>query len=439
MLTQTKPGSGLVRKGQRLAYWFARRNPRYIALRLLALLGRYGITPTKAENRVRACVDLLARFGCQPTFPTPGRVVKNNAAFCRELQAHGVELAIHGFDHVDFSGLEPHEATRQFERAAQAFLPARIQFAGFRCPYLSYTDRLLDALPPGMFAYSSNRAVVWDVVPPQAQAQATTVFEELSDFYHAEPAERRVVTPRRVRDLVEIPASLPDDIQIYDGLKLGAEGIQRVWLEIFRHSYARGELFTILFHPELYENCALAFETVLEEARQKRPGVWVARLRDIADWWKEKSQFSATVGGGAIHLVHSGRGTVLVRNLPSAVPAHDWDGTYRVLETDKLPWQSTGLPFVGLGDGVPETTRAFLVEQGYLVETGAGARQCELYLTQPAVAALDEVQLIECIEASTAPLVRWWRWPSERKSALSVTGDLDTVSLMDYMTRLIAI
>ncbi len=437
--TESRNASGLFRKVQRLEYWFARRNPRYIALRVLALLKRYGITPAKAETRVRACVDLLARYDCQPTFPTPGRVVKNNAAFCRELQARGVELAIHGFDHVDFTGLSQDEATRQFQRAADAFAPAEIKFSGFRCPYLSYTDRLLDALPSGMFRYSSNKAIVWDVVPDEAKQQATTVFHELGDFYSAEPAETHVVMPRRVRDLVEIPASLPDDIQIYDGLKLGAEGVQRVWLEIFNRSYSRAELFTILFHPELYEHCALAFETILKQAQQRRPGVWVTRLCDIGDWWQEKAVFSATVADGAIRLKHSARGTVLVRNLAADAATHEWDDNYRVLESSTLPWGQARLPFVGLEDGIAEETRAFLVEQGYIVETGARAKQCELYLEHATVAPLNEVQLIECIETSPAPLVRFGRWPSENKSALCVTGDLDTVSLMDYATRLFTI
>jgi peptidoglycan/xylan/chitin deacetylase (PgdA/CDA1 family) len=425
-----------MRKLERLIYWFARRNPRYIALRVVSLLNRYGITPAKAERRVLQCVELLARYHSAPTFPTPGRVVAQNAAFCRELQARGVELAVHGYDHVDFTGLAPEEARQQFERAGGAFESARIQFAGFRCPYLSYTDALLDTFPPGTFRYSSNKAIVWNVVPREAVEQATTVFEELSQFYRAEPAAVRVATPRRVRDLVEIPASLPDDIQINDGLKLGEEGIRHIWMDIFEQVYRRGELFTILFHPELYEHCALAFESVLQQARQRQPAVWVTQLRDVGDWWQEKADFSARVSEGVLQFDCSPRATILLRNVETEMPTHHWDETYRVLERRTLPLRNGQLPLLGIAEDIPADTCAFLSEQGYILATGDPARRCAVYLDREKVSDLKELQLIECIEAFSAPLARYWRWPDEMKSALCITGDLDTVSLLDYATRL---
>ncbi len=428
-----------MRKLERLIYWFARRNPRYIALRVISLLKRYGFTPAKAEKRVLQCVELLARYQSAPTFPTPGRVVAQNAAFCRELQARGVELAVHGYDHVDFTGLSPEEARRQFERADGAFESARIQFAGFRCPYLSYTDKLLDTIPPGAFRYSSNKAIAWNVVPPEAMEQATTVFEELSQFYHAEPAAVRVAVPWCVRDLVEIPASLPDDIQINDGLKLGEEGIQRLWMNIFDEVYRRGELFTILFHPELYEHCALAFESILQQARQRQPAVWVTQLRDVGNWWQEKAGFSARLSESVIHFACSTRATILLRNVETEMPTRRWDETYRVLEGRTLPLQNGHLPFLGVAEEIPPETCTFLSEQGYLLATGDQARRCAVYLDREKVSDLSEVQLIECIEGFSAPLARYWRWPDEKKSALCITGDLDTVSLLDYATRLFTI
>lgn len=427
-----------MRKIQRLAYWLGRRKPRYILARLVSLLQRYGLTPAKGERRVLECVELLARYGGQPTFPTPGRVVRHNAAFCRTLQEKRVELAIHGYDHVDFTGLSPHEAVSQFERAARAFASAGIRFDGFRCPYLSFTDELLQVIPPGMFRYSSNKAITWSVVPAASMEQANAVFHELSQFYNAEPSDARVAVPRRVGDLVEIPASLPDDIQIYDGLKLGKAGIQKVWSDILRETYRRGELFAILFHPELYEHCAPAFASILSEARDAQPAIWVTQLRAVSDWWREKAGFRARVSDDAIHLDCSPRATVLVRNLETEAPTHPWDGDYHVLEGRVLPLDGH-LPFVGLANDVPEETRAFLSDQGYLLGTGEAARRCALYLDHATTSRLNEVQLVECVESSAEPLVRFGRWPNEAKSGVCITGDLDTLSLVDYLLRLFTI
>src|SRR2546426_10959942 len=104
----------IINKIRQLAHWLELRDVRYISLRLLSLLKRYGITSVRAKKRAVDCVRLLAHYDCYPTFPTPGCVVSRNAAFCRELQGMGAELTVHGYDHVDFRSLSRAEASRQF-------------------------------------------------------------------------------------------------------------------------------------------------------------------------------------------------------------------------------------------------------------------------------------------------------------------------------------
>src|SRR5262249_41961318 len=100
-----------------VSFWLRRRNARYLLHRLVTVVRRHGITRTRAKKRIRAVVDDLAAFGCQPTFATPGRVVLSDPAFFRELQALGAELALHGFDHVDFRDLSPEEARARIDLA----------------------------------------------------------------------------------------------------------------------------------------------------------------------------------------------------------------------------------------------------------------------------------------------------------------------------------
>jgi len=47
-----------------------------------------------------------------------------------------------------------------------------------------------------------------------------------------------------------------------------------------------------------------------------------------------------------------------------------------------------------------------------------------------------QVELIEHIEASTGPLIRYWRWPEGARSPMCVTGDVDALTLLDYAARL---
>jgi peptidoglycan/xylan/chitin deacetylase (PgdA/CDA1 family) len=417
------------------------RNPVYIANRVMALVKRYGVTPSAAENRIVNGVKLLARYGCSPTFPTPGRVVDAHRGFCRVLQNMGAELAVHGYDHIDFRSLSPKAARAQFATAVEAFHAGQLEVWGFRCPYLSYDSSLSSTLPSHVFRYSSNQAIWWDVLPPEVTDAGNAIFHTLQSFYRAESADRAVVTPRFCNDVVEIPASIPDDLQLHDGLKLGADGLATAWAEILKRTYSRGELFALLFHPESFAQCSVAFEAILGAALTLRPQVWVAQLREVGEWWHEKSCFTAeaekAAGGYHVDFHCSSRATVLVRGSvpPNSKP---WYGAYRFLDdsTAFIPGESK--PFIGVDVDAPTGRVAYLRDQGYLVDSTARSHACSLYLTSQQLQVFsNDRDLIDFIEADSSPLVRYWRWPSKARSALCVTGDLDALSLFDYLRRVV--
>ena len=95
-------------------------------------------------------------------------------------------------------------------------------------------------------------------------------------------------------------------------------------------------------------------------------------------------------------------------------------------------------PFVGLPTSVPGPVVSFLQEQGYIVDTADTAARCAIYLDAVTLDRMTQVQLVNHIEASAGPLVRYWRWPNGAKSALCITGDLDSLTLLDYAPRLLA-
>lgn len=428
-------------KYARFSRWFRVRGARYAVMRLRILLERYGISAARAKKRTEACVRALARYQCYPTFPTPGHVVEHNARFSRKLQAMGVELAVHGYGHVDFKSISPAEAARQFERAAAAYERSGIRFDGFRCPYLSFTDVLPGILPGNSYGYSSNKAIWWDVVPSDLQEHATPISQALHRFYRADSSESTVATPFMRGNLVEIPVSLPDDIQLHDGIGLDPQGIARAWLELLWQTHKRGELFVLMFHPESFDRSRLALECVAAEARRLDPPVWVTQLRDVSSWWREKSRFSVEVKedscGTEFHFSCSDRATVLARNLEYAGHLTFWDSRYSVLEGRSLRLRPGIRPFVGLPAQTPARVVSFLTEQGYFTDTSEQAAECGVYIEPEAIGvAWNEVGLINFIEGSDAPLVKFSRWPGRARSALCVTGDLDALSLVDYALRI---
>lgn len=427
----------------KLRKWLSLRSPAYVRRRIGILLDRYGVTPAKATARIDRCVATLAGCGCAPTFPTPGSTVDRYSRFIRQVQDAGAEIAVHGYNHVDMKAYPPEEAGRQLVRAAQAFERHRIEVHGFRCPYLSFTDELLGALPSGLFRYSSNKALWWDVAPPAADDRLATVFHTLRAFYRPAPATGAVSVPWTQDGTVEIPVSVPDDLQLHDGLHLGPEGIARGWGEMLSRTHRRGELLTIMFHPELATVCEQPFIDVLSRARSLQPGVWVARLSEIGDWWREKAAFYARVepgpAGPQVAFTSSERATILARGLPTGDGDGRWDGPYTRLTGAPLTLPDERLPFLGLPEGAPEATVAFLREQGYIVVTGEEAARCHTRVDAERLAAMPtQVELVEHIESLPTPLVRYWRWPAGARSALSVTGDLDAITLLDFGFRLFA-
>ncbi len=485
----------------RLREWLALRGLGYVHKRAAVLLDRYGITPAKAADRIEGLIATLAEYGCAPTLPTPGRVVQRYPQFVRRLQDAGAEIAVHGYDHVDLGVYPPTEACEQLVRAAQVFAHHGIEVYGFRCPYLSCTDDLLDVLPRGIFDYSSNKAIWWDVVSSTDADNVTTISDVLHRLYRPTSALDTVCTPWTRSSVVEIPVCLPDDLELHDGLRLGPEGMTQAWSQILHRTHRRGELFVLMFHPELAWRCQQPLMTVLHEATRLHPPVWIARLRDISNWWREKSSFavaiSHTPAGLHISFTCSERATILVRGLrtcgseharcpepfvpgpctcrpwsfgpvlrpPSVLgpedqgyrtkcprtqgtkgpgqvpkdqgPVEGWDGAYHQLRTKTLHVPAEPRPFVGLPANAPKQVISFLREQGYILDTGETAARCGTYIDAATLAGLtSEVELINYIEASPGPLVRYWRWPNGAKSAMCVTGDLDALTLLDYASRL---
>lgn len=410
-----------------------------MALRANLLLKRYGVRPQKAELRTTDCVARLARLGCRPTLPTPGRVVRKYPRFFRQLQAMGVELAVHGYDHVDFRGLSRDEATSQFKRAATAFHVAGIRSDGFRCPYLGCTDAVRDVARDAGYRYSSNTAISWNVVDDGQRP--TAIFEQLCSFYRASSSATAISVPRLIDGLVEIPASIPDDLQLCDGLRYASSAVASAWLRILNDTHRRGELFVLVFHPEAFGHCGEAIERVLSEASRLSPGVWVATLREIATWWRAKSGFSVqtTVRSGAVDIAITcdADATVLIRDVCTEAPTRHWADRYRVVDRRSLTVSSRVLPFIGVAPDTPPETIDFLLQQGYIIDRTEQASRCGVYLDRQVLSRLSsELQTIQYIESSDAPLVRFWRWPREARSALAVTGDLDALSLMDYAVRI---
>jgi hypothetical protein len=421
--------------------WFSVRGPVYIQRRARSLLTRYQFSPSKAMKRIDSCLKGLIDQSSPLTFITPGIVVKRYSQYIRSLQDAGAEIAVHGYQHVDLKTYPISNACEQLLKAVEVFEKNGIDVHGFRCPYLGCTDELLDALPEGLFHYSSNKAISWSALLGIYNEPTGLVFDTLRNLYQGSPSTDLLSLPYSRPRILEIPVCLPDDIELIDGLNLSAEDVANAWGKILNSTHQRGELFTVMFHPELATLCEQPFYDVLNRAKLLHPQVWVARLCDISEWWAEKAGFrmevTPSMTGETLNFICSPRATILIKGINVNGRSDAWDGSYQRLLSGSIEVPTGPRPFIGVSEKTPQNVISFLMEQGYILDITEQAPDCSIYLDGARLASLtNNFQLINYIEASNGPLVRYWRWPNGAKSALSISGDLDALSLMDYLSRL---
>ena len=424
----------------KLKNWYEIRGPKFIWQRGKSLLERYDLKPEKAMDRIKDCVAELTEVNCAPTFFTPGIIVQRYPQFICSLQDAGVEIAVHGYHHINLRDLPVAVAVEQLMRAAHTFQRFGFETHGFRCPYMGCTDELVVSIPAGVFGYSSNQSIYWGNVEDTYHQDDHLFFDTLKKFYKPNDSSQKYCLPWMFSGMVEIPVCVPDDLQLYDGLQLDNASMADAWNRVLQRTYQRGELFNLLFHTELASILNHQFCTLIRQAQRYQPGVWIACLREINDWWREKSRFSVEITAGPaslrLNFACSPRATILVRGIDCVKSTPIWDGNYHKLQSIILDVPAKPRPFVGLAADAPEGTVSFLRDQGYLLDAGETARSCGIYLDNESLGKLDnEVELVNAIEASSAPLVRFWRWPNGMKSALCITGDLDALSLYDYASR----
>jgi hypothetical protein len=212
---------------------------------------------------------------------------------------------------------------------------------------------------------------------------------------------------------------------------------------MLRTSHGHGDLFTLAVHPERIDACAAGVAAVLDAARAASPPVWMARHDEIARWWRDRTESTVVVTeaarpGWVRVRAHGPAGlTLLARNVGVSGHTEPWAGhTRKVRGTEAEVRAEPRRPFVGVHADCPAGVSRFLREQGYIVEDAPSDDVHSVFVWRDRFGQEDRQPLLGQIEAGSAPLVRLGRWPAGTASALSVTGDVDALTIGDYASRL---
>lgn len=405
--------------------------------RLSSIASRYGITSRKMDLALGYFGNLLTQYNAGASFPITAAALARSKGVVEKYQEKNIEFAVHGFHHVDHSILSFDQQISDFTKARKTFGERGISSSGFRSPYLRYHDKTIRAISETGFIYDSSSSLHWDVL----DGAETDSYRNVLEFYGAQPANIYPALPRLMEGIVEIPYGLPDDESLVERLSFNSmDEMIQPWLKILEATYQQGELFTLGLHPERIYHCEVPLTEVLVRARKMYPKVWIARLDEIARWWMKRATVKPVIlsvqpGEYLVKLKRIQGLTVLGRDIEFVSPSKEWDGTYRVAQGNTIQFRSNVRPFIGVSLDSDPTLSEFLRQQGFIIETAQISHTHSVYLDYPEFSREDEKSLLNKIENHSGPLLRFGRWPNESKSALCVTGDIDALTIWDYLLR----
>lgn len=423
-----------------VAYLMESRGVVNAAQRLPKIALRFGVTAARMERALLDYTDIAREYSATPTLFVTGNLLERYPQTFRRVADSGAEFGVHGYVHTDYARLPLERQSHDLERTLSSFRRLGITATGFRAPYLRWNSDSVSAARAAGLQFSSNRGVAWDVLQSASDGKhgkQLEAYQKALRLYGAVPSAQTLSLPAPACDnILDLPASLPDDEAIVDRLRLKPQQRERVWRDLVRQAHHCGELLVHTLHHERLALCRGALRAFLDEALAQSPRPWFASLQEIATWWRRRSKNPMDIEplDGHKYKLVGGPGddaTILARGLATNGVWYDrWSIVEpgAALESPSPPWISVPR------DSSPELAE-FLKNEGFVVRLGE-PDQAALHLDGwRSFRPEDSRRLLAEIEATTAPLVRLWRWPRRARFAISLTGDVDSMSLLDFLRR----
>ncbi len=424
--------------------------------RLGTVFTRFGFSERPIQLALHTIMDSLRKYNGAPTFFIPAVVLGRHPVLIAEVARGGAEIGIHGYVHNDYRTLSESEQYKQTERAISIFQQLQLPFQGFRNPYFSWNDASLRVFTALGFTYESNEAILHDDIdldsfPPVLRSS----FEKSMALFQALPCSAYVLRPHFEGKLLRLPASIPDDEVLFDRLHItDPEEVGCIWSKGMQRAYDLGGLYSLNLHPERGILCSRALDKLLSYARGLPLPVWIARMGDIAQWWKEHRQFRIKITPQApdlwsVEVDCTPRATLLARYLvvedQSTSPWYDVDVR---IDSHCFRVRATKCPSISLSIRTPQEVVDFLQEQGYPVVycSQEEAHKYAMYFDLPEglgktceEQARQRTAVVQQVEELEAPLLHFGCWPDGNRAALAITGDIDSVTVQDFFLRIIEV
>jgi len=236
---------------------------------------RYGLRPDRLQARIQRMQRILERSEVTPTIPVSAVALERHPGIASVLRT--VDVAVHGYRHVDYTSLTPTEQAKDLDAAFKVFGGRGFDPKGFRGPYLRANRDTMSLLASRGVIYDSSRPRL--LVPrrdPAFRLVSTHVFHRYGSVPEG-PA-----TPVGSRPL-EIPVALPDDEILVDAMGLRAPAtLWRIYESMLAAARSARSLIVLMIHPERFGIVSDALELFLERAVDD--GAWKPSLAELSSW-----------------------------------------------------------------------------------------------------------------------------------------------------------
>lgn len=427
------------------------------ARRLWTVFARFGFSDARSRRTLLSILATVRQYGGSPTFFIPAVVLRRHPELINEIALCGAEIGIHGYVHNDYRSLSDASQHQQIQQAMAVFHDVSLPFEGFRNPYLGWTDDAVRSFEQLGFTYDSNEAIVHDALDlSRLTPTLRSGFEKSLELFQAIAPSAYTLRPHFEGELARIPTSIPDDEMLFDRLRITDQvALGDIWRSVMARVYDLGGIYVLNLHPERGVLCKPALGRLLAFSQQQELPVWVASLREVEQWWRERRAFRFTfeATGEATWRVTASctpRTTILARHLTvDGATASPWSGAEsRVDGVDgrEFTVHAGVCPCVALSPRTSSAVEDFLLEEGYPVQRvepakapgyahyldmsdGLGETRAEQIARRSA--------LLAEIEALEQPLLRFGVWPDRARAALSITGDIDSITIQDFFLRIV--
>jgi hypothetical protein len=406
------------------------RSLHYGAYRLLNILKKYGLTHIPFSILLDRYVEFLNHYMIRPTFPVTALAVHRHPDLFKKLQDRGVEFAIHGYRHLDYTQLEPQIIRSHLEKAVRIFKQNGIQCHGFRFPFLRRNLDSTRIVSEFNFGWESSEVIAWPMpgLPDTSQVRLRDV-EKMLSLYQVKYAEKQPSLPWNYQGCLEIPVSMPDDDLLIERLNVPQSCVRSIWQSMLESTRKRDEMLVLQLHPERFFTFRSALRGVIQRAKMRN--VWIAPLQEISTWWQARERQQVVLrkepGGWLVMPPENSRISFEISKKGRRPGIREW----RTLNPGQKI-ESQCKPVIGLTQPGPNEMIDILNQEGYLFEK-AGNKGYSLLLDSSDLNTVES--LVRKIEHAGHPLIRKKRWPSPFQGSLSVTGDIDGIDFWDYWTR----